>query len=271
MAYITEDEGIVWALPYSSANRAAQFQGSQASGFVEALWLLSSKGSLCRATKSVTSSRRWRRCHKQASFVRYFLVPLHSAICISNLDNLNFFQWLSMILRRQGQLTSGDGRSSGKIPLASPRPSVDPSAIIKIQPPRKSTALSPVNSGSSDKAAASNVAVKSLKMGKSGYVGMTPTLTPRRVGQDVDPKILQMAAHAASLRPSTTRSEISASDVGFSVLRGTVSCRGDSTRNETPDEHHHQKATQPPLPPHVLPPAHAHRKPNVRDRKDEGV
>jgi hypothetical protein len=185
------------------------------------------------------------------------------------MENLNFFQWLSMILRRQGQLSSGDGRSSGKIPLASPR-SVDPNAIIKFQPPQKSTALSPVKSGSSDKVAASNVAVKSLKTGKSGNVGMNPTLTPRRAGQGVDPKILQMAAHAASLRPSTTRSDISASDVGFSVFRGTVSGMGDSSRNETPDERQ-QKATQPPLPPHVLPPPHAHRKPNIRDRKNEGV
>jgi hypothetical protein len=181
-----------------------------------------------------------------------------------------FLQWLSMVLRRQGQLTSGDGRSSGNIPLASPRPSVDPSAI-RIQPPRKSAALSPVKSSSSDKAA-SNVAVKSLKTGKLGYSGMTPALTPRRVGQDVDPKILQMAAHAASLRPPTTKSDVSASDVGFSVLRGSASgSRADSTLNQKPDDSHLQKTGQPPLPPHALPPPHAHRKPNVRDRKNEGV
>jgi hypothetical protein len=30
LAQITEDDGILWALPYSSATRAAQFQGSQA-------------------------------------------------------------------------------------------------------------------------------------------------------------------------------------------------------------------------------------------------
>ena len=180
-----------------------------------------------------------------------------------------FTKWLSMVLRRQGQLTSGEGRSSGNIPLASPRPSVDPSAT-RIQPSRKTTALSPVKSSSSDKAA-SNVAIKSLKTGKSGYLGTIPTSTPRRAGQDVDPKILQMAAHAASMRPSTTRSEISAGDVGFSVLRDTASARGGSVIKQATDENHMQKAIQPPLPPHALPPPHAHRKPNVRDRKNEGV
>ena len=177
-----------------------------------------------------------------------------------------------MVLRRQGQLASGDGRSANT-PMASPRPSSDPSAI-RMQTPRKATARSPQKGGEAasllrSERAESNVAVKSMKAGKSG--AWTPALTPRRPGQDVDPKILQMAAHAASLRPPTSRSEISANDVGFSVVRGTASAKGVLTQNHTPDESQKPKVTQPPLPPHAVPPPHAHRKPNVRDRKDEGV
>ncbi len=115
--------------------------------------------------------------------------------------------------------------------------------------------------------AVSNAAVKSMKTGKSGGVG----LSPRRVGQDVDPKILQMANHAASLRPPTSRSDISAHDVGLSVLRGAASSKGDSATDQMPDGNQKMKTTQPPLPPHAVPPPHAHRKPNFRDRKNEGV
>jgi hypothetical protein len=192
-----------------------------------------------------------------------------------------------MVLRRQGQLISVDGRSSKKnAPLASPRgdPSVDPNSN-RMQTPRASTALTPAKSREDasmlhSSKAASNVAVKSMKVGKSGGVGLSPRraghdgvgLSPRRVGQDLDPKILQMANRAASLRPPTSRSDISATDAALSVLRGPASSKGDSAINQLPDGSQKQKtAPQPPLPPHVAPPAHAHRKPNVRDRKNEGV
>jgi len=178
-----------------------------------------------------------------------------------------------MVLRRQGQLISVDGRSSKKnAPLASPRgdPSVDPNSN-RMQTPRASTALTPAKSREDasmlrSSKAASNVAVKSMKVGKSGGVG----LSPRRVGQDLDPQILQMANHAASLRPPTSRSDISGTDAAFSVLRGAAFAKGDSV---TVDIKKQKKTTttQPPLPPHVAPPPHAHRKPNVRDRKNEGV
>ncbi len=86
--------------------------------------------------------------------------------------------------------------------------------------------------------------------------------------QDLDPQILQMANHAASLRPPTSRSDISGTDAAFSVLRGAAFAKGDSV---TVDSQKQKTTTQPPLPPHVAPPPHAHRKPNVRDRKNEGV
>ena len=183
-----------------------------------------------------------------------------------------------MVLRRHGQLTSGEGRASENTPLASPRPSSDPSAI-RMQMPRKANAQSPVKGGEAvsllrSEKAVSNVAVKSMKTGKIGAPILTPVSTPRRPGQDVDLKILQMAAHAASLRPPTSRSEVSAHDVGtigLSAVRGTASAKGDFTKQNTPDESQKPKVAQPPLPPHAVPPLHAHRKPTVRDRKDEGV
>jgi hypothetical protein len=161
--------------------------------------------------------------------------------------------------------------------VASPRPSDDPSAI-RIQTPRSPRKLDAVSLLKpsvvpySDNAA-SNVALKSLKTVRNP-VGSNPAFksTSRREGQDVDPKILQMAAHAASLRPPTTKSEISAGDVGLSVLRGVASSSVDSTTIHSPDEgQRDKKKPQPPLPPHALPPPHAHRKPNVRDFKNEGV
>jgi hypothetical protein len=252
LEYITEDTGVEWALPYSSATRVAQFQGSQASVFA---YLHCDK----RCSDSL-----------QGDEITDIVKEMEALPPTSKLR-----RWLSMVLRRQGQLAPADGRrSSGNAPLASPRPSDDPSAI-RMQTPRKLAAVSPVKSvpvrsPRSDNAT-SNVAVKSSKAGNAVGLSAAPKLTPRRAGQDVDPKILQMAAHAASLRPSTTKSDISSGDVGVSIAQGGASSAGDSTAIETPHEGQKEKRLQPPLPPHALPPPHAHRKPNIRDRKNEGV
>lgn len=182
-----------------------------------------------------------------------------------------------MVLRRQGQLTYGDGqRSVGNVPMVSPRPSDDPSAI-RMQTPRSArnlaaTSLQKPSANSRIDHAASNVALKSLKLGDSARVNPAPQSATRREGHNVDPKILQMAAHAASLRPPTGKSEIGLGDVGFSVLRGVASASGDLTSSQAPDDSQSQKKkSQPPLPPHALPPPHAHRKANIRDQKNEGV
>ena len=77
LAYITEDDGIAWALPYSSASRTAQFQGSQACHFVTPLCRLCSHGLFLQGDE-ISDIVKEMEALPQTSKLRQVL-PQHSA------------------------------------------------------------------------------------------------------------------------------------------------------------------------------------------------
>ena len=173
-------------------------------------------------------------------------------------------QWLSSVLRRQGQLAPGDEVSNAGVPLVTPRPGVVKNEI-GIQSSQKASPVKGRNAATSMRTndVSSISAIKSFKM----EARSTPLKNHLGPAQVVDDKLLQMATHAASLRPATTRSGIDVRDTDTPVHREAALDKNNLKLRQASDETISHKSMPPPLPPHAMPPPHAHRKAMVRNQE----